>query len=182
MVIFHSYVKLPEGNTCRSSNCHRLSIVKTCLPLKTLCHLTFSIGSSVCKPSPAESQVGAESCRKKTETNFGIPNASECCISSGSFPKYPKITYIKSPSSKITSGFVSGFPHFGPPIWSIWMSQEIPGDGLSWPLEVKEKRRVQATGEGWKSLERKGHHQRSNMRPVVPGRYHIHMYYLLHIT
>ena len=28
----------PNDNTCRSSNCHRLSIVKTCLPLKTLCH------------------------------------------------------------------------------------------------------------------------------------------------
>ena len=46
-----------------------------------------------------------------------------------------------------------GNPHFGPPMGCPGMSQEIPGDGRSWPLEVKEKRRVQATGEGWKSLE-----------------------------
>jgi len=31
-------------------------------------------------------------------------------------------------------------------------SEEIPGDGRSWPLEVKEKRRVQATGEGLPKL------------------------------
>ena len=66
----------------------------------------------------------------------------------------PKITYIKSPSSKITTCFVSGETPILDPQWDVQgCRREIPGDGRSWPLEVKEKRRVQATGEGWKSLE-----------------------------